>query len=152
MLEYYRAVLLRKASGLTAEQLRRSLAPSDLTKAGLVMHMALVEDHWFDHRFAGNPEHEPWASADWEADVDSEMTLAATLGIDELFAQFDLSVARSRAAFGAANSLDQIAVLSHEDGTPWSLRWIMVHMIEEYARHCGHADFIRQSIDGATGD
>lgn len=152
MLDHYRGVLIRKASGLNQQQLAIALAPSDLTLGRLVMHMALVEDHWFQQRFLDNPENEPWASADWDADADWEMTHADTLGVAEIMAQYDESVARSRAALGAAHSLDQIAVNAHEDGTHWNLRWIMVHLIEEYARHCGHADFIRQSIDGATGD
>ena len=152
MLDYYRAVLARKGSGLVAEQLDTALAPSDLTLGGLIYHMALVEDSWFFGILQGNEAPEPWASVDWEADFDWELNNADKLTPDELFAQLEVSVARSRQAFGWADSLDQIAAKTRDDGGQWNLRWIMVHMIEEYARHCGHADLIRQSIDGVTDD
>lgn len=152
MLDYYRAVLARKGSGLTAEQLNMRLAPSDLTIGGLIFHMALVEDSWFYGNFQGNEAPEPWASVDWEDDFDWELNNADKLTPDELFTQLEVSVVRSRQAFAWADSLDQIASKTRDDGEQWNLRWIMVHMIEEYARHCGHADLIRQSIDGVTDD
>lgn len=152
MLDYYRAVLARKAFGLDAAQLHQPLAPSDLTIAGLLHHVAMAEDTWFTYRFLGEPPPEPWASADWDADEDWEITAARDLDATAIFAQYETSLARSRAAFAGADSLDQHSVRGREDGTRWNLRWIMVHMIEEYARHCGHADFIRQSIDGMVDD
>ena len=152
MLDYYRAVLARKGSGLTAEQLDTALAPSDLTLGGLIYHMALVEDSWFYGILQGNEAPEPWASADWDDDFDWEFSNAHKLTPNELFAQLEVSVQRSRQAFGWADSFDQIAAKTRDDGGQWNLRWIMVHMIEEYARHCGHADLIRQSIDGVTDD
>ncbi len=152
MLDYYRAVLARKGSGLTTEQLAVSLAPSDLTLGGLIYHMALVEDLWFSERFQASPAPEPWASADWASDPDWELNNSHRLTPDELFAQFDESVARSRAAYSSADTLDQMAAKLSNDGEPINLRWIMVHMIEEYARHCGHADLIRQSVDGVVDD
>lgn len=152
MLDYYRAVLARKGSGLTAEQLATPLAPSDLTIGGLIFHMALVEDGWFYQKFEGNSAPEPWASVDWESDYDWELNNAHTRTPDELFAQYNTSIARSRHAYSTAESLDQISALAKPNGERWNLRWIMVHMIEEYARHCGHADFIRQSLDGIIDD
>ena len=152
MLDFYRAVLVRKAWGLSDEQLATPLPPSDLTVGGLILHMALVEDHWFDHRFCGNAELEPWASAPWADDPDWELHTAHLWSHPELVAQYEQSVARSRSATASADALDRTAALEKPDGTTWNLRWILVHMIEEYARHCGHADFIRESIDGATGD
>lgn len=152
MLDYYRAVLVRKGSGLSTEQLDTRLAPSDLTIGGLIFHMALVEDGWFHQKFLGNEPPEPWASVDWDSDYDWELNNANTRTPDQLFAQFYMSVARSHVAYSSADSLDQLAMLIRSNGDQWNLRWIMVHMIEEYARHCGHADFIRQSIDGVTGD
>ena len=152
MLDYYRTVLARKGSGLSAEQLATPLAPSDLTIGGLILHMALVEDGWFYQKFQGNKPPEPWASIDWGSDYDWELHNAHTFTPDELFAQYNESIARSRGATSGAGSLDQMAVLTKPNGEEWNLRWIMVHMIEEYARHCGHADYIRQSLDGVVDD
>jgi len=152
MLDYYRAVLQRKASGLSAGQLDTALPVSDLTIGGLINHMAMVEDNWFTQRLQGQPQPEPWASMDWDADWDSELHTANQLSPDELMAQYRVSLDRSRAAYAAAESLDQTTVATKPTGERWNLRWIMVHMIEEYARHCGHADLIRQSIDGVVDD
>ena len=152
MLDFYRAVLVRKAWGLNDEQLATPIAPSDLTIGGLVLHMALVEDFWFDHRFCGHDELEPWAGAPWDDDPDWEFHTAHEWGHPDLVAQFEESVTRSRRAIVSADTLDQPAALERSDGTRWNLRWILVHMIEEYARHCGHADLIREAIDGTTGD
>jgi len=152
MLDYYRAVLMRKAHGLDQVQLNAAVAPSELTIAGVLLHMALVEDSWFHHRFRGNDEVEPWASIPWDQDHDWEFHDAHRWDGHGLLSQFHESVERSRKAVESAGSFDQIAVLSRNDGTRWNLRWIMVHMIEEYARHCGHLDLIRESIDGTTGN
>ena len=151
-LDGYRAVLVRKATGLRPDQLRQTLAPSDLTLGGLLKHMAVVEDEWFEHRFAGREMPEPWASADWEADIDWEMTSSVNDSPQELFALLDTACRRSQAVMDAAASLDDLSATADDEGQHWSLRWILVHMIEEYARHVGHADFLRQSIDGSTGD
>jgi len=152
MLDYYRAVVVRKVWGLTDTQLATTIAPSDLTLGGLLLHLALVEDDWLDHRFLGNAEVEPWASAPWEDDRDWEHHIAASWSAAEILSQYRQSVARSRAVVSGASSLDALGVIGKSDGTNFNLRWILVHLVEEYARHCGHADFIRQGIDGATGD
>jgi uncharacterized damage-inducible protein DinB len=150
-LDWYRAVLIRKGDGLTPEQLTATLGPSTLTIGRLIRHMTLVEDSWFDNRFAGQPEREPWASAPWDDDRDWEMTTADGLSFDELRIDFDAACARSREIVGTADDLSAIAVTPSRHGYE-SLRWILVHMIEEYARHCGHADLIREMIDGRVGD
>ncbi len=147
-LDHYRASLADRAHGLSHEQLQIALPPSTLTLSRLLGHMALVEQHWFQKRFDGEDLGEPWASLDWGDDDDAEMTLAQTWSIEELFERFEAAVADSRARVEAAESLDQLSARSHRNGDHWQLRWILVHMIEEYARHCGHADFIRESIDG----
>jgi len=157
MLDHYRGVMLGKAAGLTDEQLHHAHPPSDLTIGGLLMHLALVEDDWFDHNFAGRPELEPWASIPWDDDRDWELHHANERTGDDLRRLYSNSVARSQATISAAiataEGLDTHSVGRRPlDDQPWNLRWIMVHMIEEYARHCGHADFIRQAIDGSTGD
>ena len=149
-LDFYRAALIDRAYGLDHDQLQVTLAPSDLTLSRLIGHMAMVEYTWFLHRFDGQDMCEPFVSFDWEADVDAEMTWAQSLSRDELIAAFDTAVADSRARVAAAESYDKLSVVRDHSDQPWNLRWIMVHMIEEYARHCGHADLIRESIDGDT--
>lgn len=149
-LEFHRSVLAHRTWGLSQTELATPLAPSDLTLGGLLKHMAYVEDIWFHERFLGNEPVEPWASVDWDTDPDWEMHSAAGDTPKQLFDQYGESCARSRAVTASA-SLDQLSVDSRGDGSHWSMRWILVHMIEEYARHCGHADFIRESIDGEVG-
>ncbi len=152
-LDFYRTVMARKAEGLTAEELHRTTSASSLTLAGLVKHMALVEDSWFTIRFANQPVPDPWGDADWDLDQDWEMTTALEDSPQELLALFDLACDRSRAVVAAAPSLDsEMPADQLGQGGPTNLRWIMVHMIEEYARHTGHADFLREAIDGQTGD
>ena len=150
-LDIHRTEFHERAWGLTDEQLRQTAAASDLTLGALVKHMALVEESWFEQSFAGQDEREPWASAPWDDDRDWEMTTAANDTGDELFTMFVTACARSRAVVATVESLDQLSVRTDNDDQPWNLRWIMVHMIEEYARHLGHADLIRESIDGTVG-
>ncbi len=149
-LDFYRAVLLRKADGLTPDELNTPVGVTTLTIGKLIRHMTLVEDHWFDKTFAGLAEREPWASADWDSDPDWEMTTAKGMTFNELRTDYDQACERSRAHLAAAASLDTLAVGGDPGGL--SLRWILVHMIEEYARHCGHADILREAIDGTVGD
>jgi Protein of unknown function (DUF664) len=150
-LDHYRAVLARKCWGLRQDQLAQTLHPSGLCLGGLLKHMSLVEDWWFDHRLLGNPEVEPWASAPFATDPDWDMHSAAADSPAELYRQFGESCERSRRAI-VGLSLEHPSVLTNPAGQHWNLRWIMVHMIEEYARHCGHADLLREAVDGATGD
>lgn len=152
-LDYYRVTIRRQAEDLTAEQLTTTLPPSDLTIGGLLKHLACVEHWWFSMVLLGRPEGEPWASVDWDADRDWDFHSAKEDSPAELLELFDRFVVESDTIVGEAlrgGSLDQLAVLSRHDGKHASLRWILVHLIEEYARHAGHADLIRQSIDGAT--
>jgi uncharacterized damage-inducible protein DinB len=149
-LDYFRSVLVRKTSGLTASQLDVALAPSTLTLGRLLRHMAFVEDHWFGFALHGREYHDDWAAADWAAHPDWEMDTAADFSPTELAAQFDAAIDRSRSAIDGLD-LDWIAARESRFG-PTSLRWILIHMIEEYARHCGHADLLRETIDGGVGD
>jgi uncharacterized damage-inducible protein DinB len=151
-LDFYRAALVDRALELDHAQLQTTLPPSTLTLSRLVGHMIMVEDIWFRQRLDGDEPAEPFASLDWEADVDAEMTVAQTWPVDELFRRFEAAVADSRARVAAASTLDQLSVQPDGSGQHWSLRWILIHMIEEYARHCGHADLIRESIDGDLAD
>ncbi len=151
-LDFYRAALLDRARGLSDEQLQMPLAPSTLTLSRLIGHMVLVEQSWFAESFDGDPMPEPWASMDWDANRDAEMDLAQTWSSTHLFAEFERVTSDARDRVARAPSLDQLSAVPSRTGEHWSLRWILVHMIEEYARHCGHADFIRESIDGDTLD
>lgn len=151
-LDYYRELLVDKASGLTDEQLHTRLEPSSLTLGGIINHMAVVEDDWFVGDFLGQPLPEPWASAPWDEDRDWELTSAHEVPTEELFDRYRRAIARSREIVAGVDDLGTLAKRLPPDGEAWSMRWILVHMIEETARHCGHADFIRESLDGAKGD
>jgi uncharacterized damage-inducible protein DinB len=152
-LDYHRDTLRMKVDGLTAEQLRATLPPSDMTLGGMLKHLAFVEHWWTSCVFLGQEYAEPWASVDWRSDADWDWHSAAEDGPEELRALFDAAVAASDAVVAAAD-LDQLSVREsrREAGERFSLRWILVHLIEEYARHNGHADLIRESIDGVTGE
>ena len=149
-LDAQRATLLSKAEGLYGEQLRQRLPTSELTLAGLLKHLALVEDDWVQVRFLGLPELEPWASAPWELDRDWEFHSAVADDPEVLFALYRGACERSRSALAAVD-LDAVSVGRDRDGRPWSLRWVLNHLVEETARHNGHADLLREAVDGSTG-
>jgi hypothetical protein len=147
-LDFQRATLLWKCEGLDGEALSRpGVPPSSLTLLGLVRHMAVVEWWWFDHIFTGSASPEPISTVeDRDADfndLDPDRAMADV----ELFEQ-QCEVSRSVAA--AAGSLEARSVSTERPTV--SLRWILIHMIEEYARHNGHADLLREQIDGAVGE
>ena len=148
-LDFYRSILVRKGAGLDAERLTSRLGASSLTIGRLIRHMTQVEDHWFQRVLPGDDPIEPWASAPWGDDPDWEMTTADGLDFATLRSDFEAACARSRATLERFDDLDLVALGASPD-RPVSIRWILVHMIEEYARHCGHADLIRESIDGDT--
>jgi hypothetical protein len=145
MLEYYRATLLIKCAGLNDEQLMtRSVPPSNLTLMGILRHMSDVEVWWFGHVFAGVEVTYAFDPEMVGADFDN---LSDTPG--ESVAKKLLECVAQANAFAVGKSLDTLGVNTDR---PLSLRFIVVHMIEEYARHCGHADLLREAIDGETGD
>jgi len=153
-LDYFRATLRRQAAGLDAEQLARTLGPSTMTLGGMVKHLALVEHYWFWEVLHGRPATGVWADVDWDADEDWDWHSAAEDTPTELDALLAEEIARADAAIDEAladGGLERLAVRPRRDGSVASLRWILVHMVEEYARHAGHADLIRESIDGSTG-
>ena len=152
-LDYQRETLLLKTEGLTPEQMARTVPSSSLTLAGLLNHLALVEDTWFRERFAGHPEHELWVGVDWDADPDFEFRTATDVAPEELRARYSDACARSRDVVAATASLDDLSAgRSSRTGNRWNLRWVLLHMIEETARHAGHADLLRGAIDGSTGE
>jgi uncharacterized damage-inducible protein DinB len=152
MLEWQRDTLRMKTEGLDAEQLDTTLPPSSLTLGGMLKHMAYVEDWWFGIVFLGRPPLQPFDEVDWAADPDWDWHSASGAPPEELRALFDRFVEASDLVITSAESLDKISEGRRgKTGEGISLRWILVHMIEEYARHNGHADLIRESVDGSTG-
>jgi len=156
-LEYHRETLRMKTEGLDQEQLAQPLAPSTMTLGGLLKHLALVEDDWFSVVLMGNDDGEPWRSVDWDGDPDWEWRTAADDSPEELMALFDDAVEASNRIIQevlAEDGLDRLSARESRrlDEEKFSLRWIIVHMIEEYARHNGHADLLREAIDGTTGE
>ena len=151
-LDFQRETVLMKAEGLDAQQFGQTLPPSSLTIGGLLNHLALVEDSWFRERFAGLPEQELWAGVDWDNDPDFEFRTGGELPPDEVRQRYRDACARSRDVVAAAESLDQLSAQATRSGAHCDLRWVLLHMIEETARHAGHADLIREAIDGTVGD
>ncbi|MET8977214.1 DinB family protein [Streptomyces sp. NPDC004539] len=149
-LEYHRQTLAWKCEGLSDEQLRTAaVAPSELSLMGLVRHMAEVERGWFRRTLAGGAEGPIYYS---DADPDGEFHLTEKDTWAEAYAtwQGEIEAAREHAARFALDDLSEGK--GRSTGEPFSLRWIYTHMIEEYARHNGHADLLRERIDGATGE
>ncbi|MEH0935011.1 DinB family protein [Micromonospora psammae] len=150
-LDYHRQTLLLKCAGLTAEQLKTpSVEPSGLTLLGLVRHLADVERWWFRIRAAGQDIPGLY---DGEEDPDADLNALADADPEATFATFAAEVAAAREA-AAGLSLDDTFRRPRRDGSAdeMNVRWVYVHMIEEYARHNGHADLIRERIDGVTGE
>jgi hypothetical protein len=148
-LDFHRATLLHKCSGLSPEQLVvRSVEPSSLTLLGLVRHMAEVERSWFRRRFAG--EEIDFLYCEVDDNPDGDFDDVDPVGAEADFATFDREVELARAA-AAGHSLDETFHHAYLK-VDLDLRWIYIHMIEEYARHNGHADLLRERIDGTVGD
>lgn len=148
-LDFHRATLAHKCEGLTDEQLReQSAPPSNLSLLGLVRHLAETERGWFRQVLSGEDVPDLYVTPE---DQDAEFTGAATADVARSFAGWQTECELARKAVAAAPSLDVLAAQPTRLGAA-SLRWILVHMIEEYARHNGHADLLRERIDGATGD
>jgi uncharacterized damage-inducible protein DinB len=151
-LDYQRETILLKADGLTGEQLGRRIPTSSLTLAGILYHLALNEEDWLEVRFLGLPEREEWRGIDWEADPDYEFRTALTKEPDWLRRRYRDACNRARLAAASADSLDQLSVDALSDGNPFTLRFVLLHLIEETARHAGQADLLREAIDGAVGE
>jgi len=155
-LERERRLLAWKCGGLDAVGLRATLGPSSVTLGGLLKHLALVEDEYFCRRLLGQELGPPWDTVDWDADPDWEWHSAAQDSPEQLYALWRDAVSRSRSAVAKAladgGGLGQLARFTWPDGRSPSLRRILIDLIEEYARHAGHADLIRESIDGLVGE
>ena len=145
-LDRYRETILWKLDGLTREQASARLVPSATTLLGIVKHLAYVERGWFQINFAGEPPNYPWPEDEPDEDIDFRVTTSDT--IETISALYRQEIARSREIVAGA-SLEELS--KNQERGPRSLRWIMVHMIEETARHAGHADILRELTDGAIG-
>jgi uncharacterized damage-inducible protein DinB len=144
-LDRHRDVVTWKVSGLDDEQLRRPMTPTGTNLLGMVQHLAAVEYGWFCEPFGRPIEPLPFD----EADPESEMRIAPELSTADVLAYYD------RARRGADAVIDELGLETLGDawfGEQVSMRWVLVHMVEETARHAGHMDIIRELIDGATGD
>jgi len=154
-LERQRRTLAWKCGGLSAAGLAARVGASTMTLGGLMKHLALIEDHYFTHKLHGRPMPDVWAAGDWDDDPDWEWTSAAQDEPEALRELWEGAVSRSRAALAEAldrGGLDQRLVLGWPDGEAPSLRRVLADLVEEYARHTGHADLLRESVDGLVGE
>jgi uncharacterized damage-inducible protein DinB len=154
-LEYQRGTFAWKCQGLDAQGLGTSVGPSSMTLGGMLKHLANVEDWWFSHWLCGQEQAEPWREIDWENDPDWDWHSGALEPPEALFALWQNTVERSRQQVAEAlaeGGPGQPARRRDATEQSLSLRWILCHMIEEYARHNGHADLLRESVDGQTGE
>ncbi|MGH2735309.1 MAG: DinB family protein [Actinomycetota bacterium] len=144
-LDHYRRTLLEVCSGLPDEQLRRQMVPSGTSLLGLVKHLAYVERGWFQESVANEPFDYPFPPDDTDADF----RIGEDESAAEIFDLYESACRRSREALEAA-SLDDL-VQNPDRRMDYNVRWVVMHMIEETARHVGHADILREQIDGRTG-
>jgi uncharacterized damage-inducible protein DinB len=154
-LDYQRATLAWKCAGLDAAGLTATVGASSMTLGGMLKHLALVEESWCSRSLHGRDLQPPWDTVDWKGDPDWDWQSAAGDTPDQLIALWQDAVTRSRSLVAEAladGGLDRPARRTWPDGRAPSLRWILFHLIEEYARHNGHADLIRESVDGRTGE
>jgi uncharacterized damage-inducible protein DinB len=154
-LEFHRATLAWKCAGLDAAGLAATLASSSMTLGGMLKHLAYVEDVWCSRWLHGRDPQPPWDTVDWKADPDWDWNSAAGDTPEQLLTLWQDAVARSRSLVAAAladGGPDRLSRRTWPDGSAPNLRWILVHLIEEYSRHNGHADLLRESVDGLTGE
>jgi hypothetical protein len=153
-LERLRTTFRWKADDLDAGGLQTRIGDSALTLGGLLKHLALIEDYRFTHLLAGEPIGPHWDAME-EGDDDWEFTSAADDRPEDLYALWDGAVARSRSRLAAALSrggLDQPVHASDPDGHHANLRRLVCDLVEEYGRHTGHADLLREAVDGRVGE
>jgi hypothetical protein len=154
-LERLRTTFRWKADGLDAAGLQTRIGASSLTLGGLLKHLAANEDYMFNVKFRGEPIGGPWVDNGWNDDNDWEFASAVNDKPEELYALWDGAVERSRACLAAAiadGGLDQPAHITWPNGQHASLRRLVCDLIEEYGRHTGHADLLREGVDGLVGE
>jgi hypothetical protein len=154
-LDRLRATFRWKADDLDAAGLQTRIGASTLTLGGLLKHLAVCEDNMFTNKLRGEPLSDPWDPGNWDSDDDWEINSAVHDSPEQLYALYDGAVDRSRARLGAAlaeGGLDLPAHWTAADGQHASLRRLVCDLIEEYGRHTGHADLIREAVDGRVGE
>jgi len=154
-LERQRGYVAWKCGNLASAGLRATLGPSTMTLGGVLKHLAAVEDDTFSVKLYGRAPHPPWDTVDWATDPDWEWHSAAEDSPEQLVSLWQEAVGRSRTLVAEAiadGGLDRLASYTWPDGRTPSLRRLLIDMIEEYARHVGHADLIRESVDGLVGE
>ena len=155
MLDRLRTTFRWKTDELDAAGLMARLGATGLTLGGLLKHLAAQEDYASTTKLRGDPLGPPWDDNGWDGDNDWEFNSAADDRPEILYALWDDAVARSRANFAAAladGGLDQLVHHSRSDGVHVSLRRLMCDLVEEYGRHTGHADLLREAVDGRIGE
>lgn len=155
MLERNRRTFAWKTSGLDQEGLRAITAASTMTLGGLVKHVALVEADWLAVKLAGEDYGPPWDTVDFDADPDWEWRTGKTDSPDQVYALWRAAVERSRTLVADVidqRGLDGPASFAWPDGGTPTVRTMLLDMIEEYARHTGHADILREAVDGRVGE
>jgi len=154
-LERQRGYVAWKCGNLDSAGLRATLGPSSVSLGGLLKHMAAVEANMFSVRLHGRDPGPPWNTVDWDADPNWEWRSAAEDSPEQLVGLWRDAVGRSRILVAEAvadGGLDRLASFTWPDGRTPSMRRLLIDMIEEYARHVGHADLIRESVDGLVGE
>jgi hypothetical protein len=154
-LDRLRTTFRWKADGLDAEALQARIGSSALTLGGLLKHLAFVEDFTFTVKLAGTSPGPPWETADWDAVGNWDFVSAADDTPEQLYAIWEEAVGRSRARLDEAladGGLDQLGDVSSDDGRHPILRRLVCDLIEEYGRHTGHADLLREAVDGLVGE
>ena len=154
-LERQRATFAWKAGGLDAAGLRATIGASSVTLGGLLKHLAFVEGATFSWKLLRQSPGAPFDAIDWDADPDWDWRSAAEDSPEQLYGLWQGAVDRSRATVRemlANGGLDQLGRITSPDGESPSLRRLLIDLVEEYARHVGHADLLRESVDGLTGE
>ena len=154
-LDRLRTTFRFKADDLDAAGLQVRIGTSALTLGGLLKHLAVCEDYMFTVKLSGAPIGAPWEGTEWDGDNDWEITSAADDSPEKLYDLWDGAVERSRARLNEAlanGGLDQSVHLAGPDGRHANLRRLVCDLIEEYGRHTGHADLIREAVDGRVGE
>ncbi|MBX9423649.1 DinB family protein [Streptomyces lateritius] len=148
-LDYTRDTVRAKCAGVSAENARRALLPGSplMTMSGLVNHLRWVEYYWFQVVFLGEDDQGPWT----EEDPDREMRIAVDFPLTQLLDEYAEQSARYRELV-AKTDLGTTAQRAVRGGLHVDLRWILLHLTEETARHNGHLDILREMLDGTTGD
>jgi hypothetical protein len=154
-LDRLRTTFRWKADGLDDKGLRVTIGASALTIGSLLKHLAFVEAYYARLKLAGESPGAPWETVDWEANPGWDFTSAADDSADELYALYDDAVARAREIYSAAvadGGLDQIVRVDDDAGRHASLRRLVFDLVEEYGRHTGHTDLLREAVDGRVGE